>query len=103
MTQIYKWVLKPKDVQQITVPKGTEFLSVAAQHEAPCVWGKVPEVAAAAFPNSAIAPDVSYVIEPRTIAMYGTGHSFRDDLNQQFLGTVLLRGGDLVVHIYEVK
>lgn len=104
MAVIYKWELTTASRQNLTVPEGTEFLSVANQQGSPCVWGRVPEgKAPAAFSHMEPGAMSDMKAEVRTILMYGTGHSFPDNIEQQFLGTVLLQNGDLVVHIYEVK
>jgi hypothetical protein len=99
MTVVHKFLLQTRGVQVLTMPKGAKFLSVANQQEDLCLWAEVPDEE----PPSSDAAPIGLGLEARTIAIYGTGHSFPDDINQQFLGTVLLRQGHLVVHIYEVK
>lgn len=101
MPRMYKWVLEPKDAQTITVPFGTKMMSVAEQHGAPCIWGLVPTRTAALQTAQKLADTAD--VETKTILMYGTGHEIPDDPRLSFIGTVLLEGGSLVVHIYEVK
>lgn len=82
---IWKKVLAAVDSQTITVPQGSEMLSVGAQGQDISLWFMC-------YPEN--AP------EPRTIHIYGTGHEVPDDPGK-FLGTALLFDGTLVLHAFE--
>jgi hypothetical protein len=82
---IWKAVLRPVDVQEIEIPKGSEILIAREQHEQVCVWFRC---------------DPSAPKETRVIAIAGTGHA-APALNGRYLGTASLRGGALIFHVFE--
>ncbi len=84
MAAIWKAVLKLTDVQDIDVPEGAEMLTAREQHEHICVWFKC---------------EPSNPITNRRIAIVGTGHPAPDD--GRYIGTGLLHGGQLVLHVFE--
>ena len=84
MTQIWKFVLQPE--VSLSMPTGAEILSVATQGNDICLWARVN-------------PDADR--EDRTFIGIGTGHDIPNNMNLQFIGTVLLSGGTLVFHIFE--
>jgi hypothetical protein len=68
----------------VAMPYGAVILSVGVQHERVCVWALVAE-------------NEPMVARRFVVARTGTpipGHG-------QFIGTVLLHGGDLVFHVWE--
>lgn len=81
---IWKTALKVADLQEIVVPRESEFLSAREQNEEICVWYR--------------CDPTRMVDESRKIAIIGTGHPAPDD--GQFLGTVSLLGGSLIFHIF---
>ena len=83
MQTIWKTVLRPADVQEITVPAGAKFLCAREQHEEICVWYRCD-------------PDQPKV--PRGVAIVGTGHPAPDD--GKYIGTASLRGGALMFHVF---
>jgi hypothetical protein len=74
----------------IVVPQGTELLSVAGQRGIPVLWHKRP-----------VASDK--VVVKREIVGYMTGSEFlhMDKCSYVFIGTVLLEGGNFVIHYFE--
>lgn len=98
MKTIYKYVLfdparpppdLPTEDQGLLVPlvlhQGANVLSVAVQYGVVCVWALV---------------DLSRETEKRAFRIYGTGGSCEINQRAQFLGTVLLAGGELVLHVF---
>lgn len=82
---IYKQVLEATDRQKITIPKGAKFLCAREQMEAPCVWFEC---------------DPQAMLETRVIRIFGTGHDMHPDTGD-YIGTIFLSGGQLVLHVYE--
>lgn len=80
---IWKTTLAVADVQQIQVPAGAEFLCAKEQQGHICVWFRC---------------DPSAPIEPRKIAIVGTGHPAPAD--GRYLGTASLHGGELMFHVF---
>ncbi len=87
--RIYKYVLEPT-MRTIHMPANSKILSVQNQYENICVWAEVD-------------PDENTWDEPVEFEVYGTGHNMTEDVEREFLGTVQLRQGTLVLHIYKVK
>ena len=86
--KIFKYPLPlPGEVNYIMMPRGAKVLSVAEQRDVACVWALV---------------DPTQPLEPRTFVTCGTGHMVPANLGE-FLGTVLLREGLLVLHIFESR
>lgn len=100
MATIYKYVLEPRDAQQVNMPNEAVVLSADVQRGEICIWAKVPTDRPAAAMARKIA-DVE-AIRARTFLIYGTGHPMPDHDNFKFIGTVMLQSGDLVLHIFEV-
>lgn len=75
------------DLQTFDLPKGSMVLSVAEQHERACLWCLV---------DNEVTETISV-----DVRIAGTGHSL-DDVGEdwRFIGTVLLMGGSLVLHIF---
>ena len=84
---IWKYPLAMVSEQQISVPEGAEFLSVHPQREEICVWALV-------YPAS---PKVK-----RGIRIIGTGHEFNETELGRYIGTVHMRDGTLVLHVFEM-
>lgn len=84
MKTIYKYPLEVTDRQTLMLPAHPEFLTVVVQREQPCIWALI---------------DTNAELLPFTINMCGTGrpcHHGRDE----YLGTVLLLDGELVLHVF---
>ncbi len=59
---------------------------MAEQHEQPCMWALVD-------------PDAPK--ENRNFRFVGTGHPIKQADKMKFCGTIFIRGGGLVFHIFE--
>ena len=88
MKTIWKYDLQIIDRQEIEMPKYALILSVQMQYDHMCLWAVVT-------PNAEKTTRVIYIA--------GTGHNVDhlDHTKHRFLGTVQMRGGALVWHIFE--
>jgi len=86
MMTIWKEVLRPTDVQEIEMPIGSQVLCVREQFETICIWFRC---------------DPSLGRERRRFEMAGTGHPIPVGLGSTYLGTVSLKGGALILHVFE--
>ena len=87
MKTVWKYPLIIDGTFVITMPKGSEVLTVQIQDGVPCLWALV---------------DPSQPKEARHFALTGTGHA-RDDLDEAVhVGTFQMRGGDLVFHVFDL-
>lgn len=94
---VYKYTIPITDHVTIDLPVGAQVLSVGVQKgvnvqgypEAMCLWALVR-------PKGPT--------EKRRFRIFGTGHPIKpgDLLFSRFLGTVMLEGGALVFHVFEV-
>lgn len=82
---IWKYQLEVGDLKAIDMPRGATILSVGVQFGEVCVWALVDEDAG---------------LEERWFYMRGTGHDCDGVKDKTFLGTVQLRGGALIFHIF---
>ena len=82
---IWKAVLKLTPAQSIHVPEGAELLHAREQFEEVCVWFRC---------------DPNAVLTQRWIAIVGTGHE-APDADGRYIGTASLRGGHLMLHVFE--
>lgn len=85
MLTIHKQTLEITDEQFITVPEGSELLTVQIQNGAPQIWYKCDTE----------APKVS-----KRIRIYGTGNSITDADDEVYLATFQVYGGSLVFHVF---
>lgn len=85
---VWKFALEVKDRQRIALPVGAKALSVAEQRGTLCLWALVD-------------PD-ERLTEPRAVCIVGTGHEIdeADTANTEFIGSVLMLGGNLVFHVF---
>ena len=83
MRTIWKTQLQTKDVQEIEVPKESQFLTAQLQGDALCVWYRC---------------DPTAEKEKRWIAICGTGHECPPDWH--YLSTFQLYGGGLIFHVF---
>ena len=69
------------------MPKGAEILSVQVQADVLCLWALVD-------------PDAK--LQKRVIEILGTGNPIDvPGVTHKFIGTVQMRGGSLVWHVFE--
>ena len=83
---IYKYVLKPIEMQDIELPIDAEILTVQNQDEEVCMWVKLD-------------PDEPKV--HRTFAVFGTGWRIVSNATFEYVGTVQLWRENLVYHVFE--
>lgn len=87
MRTIYKFPLGVKHFTVISMPKGAEILTVQMQFGDLCLWAIVdPE-----------AED-----EDRQFYIFPTGRPLNLP-EYEYIGTVQMRGGQLVWHVFEIK
>lgn len=86
MKTIWKFELKVDGRQEIDLPEGAQIMSVQEQHGSLCLWAMCEHGA---------------IPKRRTIRIYGTGHAVSDADRLTFIGTVQMRGGVLVWHVFE--
>jgi hypothetical protein len=84
--RIWKAVLEVTDRQVVSVPVGAKFLSSQIQGNALCLW---------------FLCDEKRQLEPRVIAIYGTGNPIPDEPGD-YIATFQMHGGDLVFHVFEI-
>jgi hypothetical protein len=86
--QIWKYRLEVTGWQSITMPKGSEILTVQVQDGEPCLWALVD-------------PDAG--TEERFIEMVGTGRQIPTDSGSigRYVSTFQMHGGSLVLHAFE--
>lgn len=86
--RIYKYPLKIVENQAISLPRGSQILSVAGQQGSLCLWAQVP------VDDDGHAHDY----ENRTIEIVRTGESI-SLLGLKFIGTVIMKS--YVWHVFE--
>ena len=86
MKTIWKFPLTT-DMTSVSVPIGSKFLTIQMQNSAVCVWYLV---------------DPEAEMEVRKFQVYGTGHEL-PSIPGEYVGTVQLLGGSLVLHVFEEK
>lgn len=82
---IYKYELNFKSVTTIEMPKSAEVLTIQMQNGIPCIWAK-------------LNPDQEKQL--RTFMLIGTGHSFEDFGNLNYIGTI--QDSYYVFHCFEL-
>lgn len=85
MKRIYKYPIRIQDEQIVHLPTGAEILCVQIQNGAPFLW-------------ALIEPQTGE--EARRIVIAGTGHEM-EDCERKYIGTVQMRDGTLVWHVFE--
>ena len=87
---IYKYPLEVAKTQRLELPKGAEIVSIQVQKGIPCLWAFVDK--------NQVDEGEAFVI-----AMFGTGHELPEDIetNYQYITTIQMNGGDLVLHVFE--
>lgn len=85
MSTIWKYQLKPQDLQELEVPDGAQFIAAQVQHGQICLWA---------------------IVEPtlpktwRVVRIVGTGQEF-NPTGLRHIGSVQLSGGLYVFHVFE--
>lgn len=95
MKTIYKYDIPITDYFELWLPGGAQILKIECQHSEPIRGGEQD------FVQLWAAVDTNNQSAIRKFAFYGTGHKFRHD-NQIYIGSVILAGGALVFHLYEI-
>jgi len=87
MKRIYKYELKPQEMQIISLPVGSKVLSVIEQNDTIMMYALV---------NIEEKETDKYYF-----TIYGTGHDISNGINTfEFIDTVKLQGGSLVFHVF---
>lgn len=84
--KIFKYPLKIVDMQVVSFPMGAKILSVKEQSNIPVLYALV---------------DIDADSEDRVIAMFGTGEDCGYPSTDDFIGTVMLMNGTLVLHVFK--
>lgn len=85
--KIFKYVLEITDKQTIIMPKNSLVLSVKTQFDTPVLYVLVGE-------NETET-------EEHIIITYGTGQKMREDIDEIYIGTYLVKYDELVFHVFE--
>lgn len=88
MMRIYKYQLASAGYQEVKLPAGGKILSVAKQHGQLVMWARV---------------NPAKPTKPRGIIIKGTGQPISVGELGEFIGTVLMEGGALVLHVFEAR
>ncbi len=86
---VWKYVLPLEDCASIDMPIGCKVLSAGVQDEQICIWALVD-------PSDLIGT-ARY-----RFRIAGTGRPIKDSEHLDFIDTVLLMGGSLVFHVFQV-
>lgn len=86
MKTIFKYTLSP-DGSPIEMPIDAEILTAREQGESICIWARVETT--------------EVQREKHTFKVFGTGHEMPNDQNLHYIGTAMLQGGGLVMHVFE--
>jgi hypothetical protein len=89
MLRVFKYELPIGDTVSIDVPAGSEPIGLHLQHGVPCMWMLVDPDAPTRRRSFLVVPTGGEILVPRT------------DLKP--VGTVLLYGGDFVMHVFELS
>lgn len=89
MKTVHKFPLDMGRTTRVYMPPGATILSAREQRGVICVWAEVD-------PHSGAT-------EGRVFEIFGTGHDIHEGLgvSREFVDTVVMMGGDLVLHVYE--
>ena len=89
MKTIYKYPLEIKDIRNIPIPEGAEFLSVIDQNNLPVAYFLV---------------DPSRDPFPLEVVLIGSGHPLQEDYLESFLclGTVSTHSGQFIQLVWHI-
>jgi hypothetical protein len=85
--KVFKYVLPDDDEFHLPLPAGAELLHLDCQNNEVALWALV---------------DPAAPTEARRFRLAGTGHPIETARQLTHIGTVLLMGGKLVFHLFEV-
>lgn len=88
-TKIFKYTISENIVNVIEMPIGAKVLSIQEQHGEICIW--------------ALVDDNEVEKENRVFEVWVTGAEIYFDKEKEFLETVQLYNGSIVLHVFEVK
>lgn len=90
MRKVYKYVLPVDTDCKVDMPVGAEILNIGVQNGDLCAW---------------VLVEVDMPYETRRFSVFGTGHEIPslNDGYRQYLATVLMMHGSLVLHVFENK
>lgn len=86
MKTVHKFTIPIEDVAGVEMPGGAEILHVGVQRGVVCCWALI---------------DTANKKVRRVFRVAGTGHPIEKN-HGEFVGTVILAGGDLVFHIFDL-
>lgn len=87
MRTVHKYNLEPlTDVVELQLPRYAQLLKVDAQLQKPRLWALV---------------ETDQPEETRRFRVAGTGHEIKEP-NTAYIGTVMMAGGMLVFHVFEL-
>lgn len=87
MKTIWQYTIETLHDNVLEIPKGGQVLSIQIQGGLPQLWVLID-------PNAEKGK--------RTFRLHGTGHGVPDSDKLNFIGTVQLDKGELVLHVFEV-
>jgi hypothetical protein len=85
MKTIHKFSLATTDYQYIELPVGSKILTVQPQGNDVCLW---------------VIVDPEAAKNRKRILIFGTGHPMPDGIEDNYIGTYQLLGGQLVFHVF---
>jgi hypothetical protein len=83
--KIFKFPFPIGGEVEISMPAGSEILTVQTQGGIPCIWAVV---------------DADAPFAARRLCVRGTGHQFKGN-EGKYIGTCQLDNGELVFHVFE--
>ncbi len=89
MLKVFKYEVPIDDCFSLDLPEEATVLHVEVQHEIPQLWALIN-------PNTSIKTT-------RRFRLAGTGHEITERADKlQHIGSLLMRGGGVVWHVFEV-
>ena len=85
MSCVFKYPLEIADWVCVTMPRGSQPISVQMQHGLLCLWAHVPDETATPVTHH--------------FRIAGTGHDLGSNVGRH-IGSVQMAGGDLVFHVF---
>ncbi len=85
--KIFKYELDIDDLVLLPLPQGAQILTVQIQGPLICLWAIV---------------DPKAKVCQRRLLWRGTGHELGEAERGAYVGTVLARGGSLVLHLFDL-
>jgi len=85
--EIWKFQLEKPGVHDISIPIGSELLTVQVQQGIVCLW-------------AIVEPNAEKVL--RSIEVVGTGVPIDREARMKYIGTIQLYSGSLVFHVFDL-